>query len=333
MKHALFVLIVGLFLLVGCGEADSMLPTAVSDSDGKLSLPSVAPAALNGRLLNVVATTSLIGDVVAQVGGDAIRLTTLMAPGQDPHSYQATARALTAVADADIIFVNGWDLEEGLIANLQSAATAPLIPVSANLTPLPLGDTAPDPADDHEKGTADPHVWLDPANVGQWVSNIQVVLSQLDPANESVFAANATTYTQALTRLQQEIVAQIGTIPADNRKLVTNHDALAYFAAAYDFTIIGTVIPGGSTLAEPSARGLAELASLMRTEQVCTIFAEVTASDQLAQGLAAELDYCATVDIVALHTGALGPPDSGAESYLMMMQLNGTRIADALGNR
>jgi ABC-type Zn uptake system ZnuABC Zn-binding protein ZnuA len=308
-------------LLVACsGQAAE--PPAQPSPIASLALPRIEAAALDGRPLRVVATTSLVGDAVARVGGQAIALTTLMPPGQDPHSYQPAAADLAAAADADLIFVNGWNLEEGLLGDLAAAGDAPLAPVSAGITPRPI---AGDPT------AADPHVWQDVANVMQWTDTIAAALSAADPANAATYAANAAAYRAELAELDDFVRRQTATIPAERRVLVTNHDTLAYFAAAYDFRVLGSVLPGASTLAEATAANMAALAEAMDAAGVCSLFVETTAADQVARTLSEELDNCDEVRVLSLYSDALGPPGSGAESFVGMMRANVALIVEGLG--
>lgn len=331
-----------LMLVTAC--APSSTSEGAAEEGAVLALPDLAPVESGAaQPLRVVATTSLIGDVVAQVGGDQIALTTLMGPGQDPHSYEPSTSDLTRVAEADVIFINGWNLEEGLVDDLDSiAGDAPLVPVSAGIEPMLIGphgheDEADDGAglavgSDEDLGAVDPHVWLDPQNVQRWAQNIQATLSSLDPANAADFAANAETYSQELTALQTLMEERLAQIPQERRKLVTNHDSLAYFARRFDFEIVGTVIPAASTVAEPSAQEMVRLVQKMQDEGVCAIFAESTANARLAETVAAELDNCQGVQVLALYTGALGPEGSGGDSYVQMMRVNTERIVQGLGN-
>jgi len=312
--------------LLGCGgqAAEPATTTAATTAGALAPLPLPAVAAVPGDgPLRVVVTTSIIGDIAGRVGGEAIALTTLMAAGQDPHSYQPAAADLAAAADADLIFVNGWGLEEGLIADLDAAGDAPLVPVSAGIAPRPSS------ADAH---AADPHVWQDVANVMQWVDNIAAMLSAARPADADAFAANADALRAELAVLDDDIRAATAAIPAARRVLVTNHDTLAYFAAAYDFRVLGSVIPGASTLAEATAANLAALADAMNAAGVCSLFVETTAADQLARALSEELDGCDTVRVLSLYSDALGPPGSGADSYAGMMRANVATIVAALGS-
>lgn len=317
---------------VGCSpteEARGKAAEVTGNGLTTLSLPEVAPANLEGDRLRVVATTSIIGDVVSRVGSEAIDLTVLMEPGQDPHGFEPSTGDLTAAAEADVLFVNGWNLEEGLVADLENIAQGvPLVPIAANIRPLPFGE-GQDKTEPNHPG-ADPHTWLDPHLVQQWIENAEQVLSGLDPAHAGEFAANASAYQaelEALTAYYDEKVAQI---PPARRKLVTNHDSLGYFAEAYDFEVIGTVIPAASTLAEPSASDLAQLLEAMETEGVCTLFAETTANEQLAETVATELGGCESVQVVTLYTGALGPAGGETDSYLGMMRANIDAIVEGL---
>lgn len=336
--------------LLGLGLAGCSADSSVSESDAPesavaddhadeaapelLLLPELTAVQLDGEPLRVVATTSIIGDVVAQVGGAAINLTVLMGPGQDPHSYEPAARDLTAVAQANVIFVNGWNLEEGLVDDLGNIGGESLVvPISANIMPLAFDDEHDhegeaeddhegEAADEHDHGSADPHVWFSVPNVEQWVNNVAQVFSALDPANGSVYADNAAAYLVTLKELESYAEAQLATIPAENRFLVTNHDAFGYFAESYDFTVLGTVIPSLSTVAEPSANDLTALVANMAEHHVCTLFTEATVNDTLAQTVAGELDGCDTVQVVKLYTGAIGPAGSGADSYIGMFRAN-----------
>ncbi|RMD51716.1 MAG: zinc ABC transporter substrate-binding protein [Candidatus Thermofonsia bacterium] len=317
-----------LLLLNGCGGE-----TAVSPDTDELTLPTVEPVQLDGEKLQVVATTSIIGDVVGQVGGDAIQLKTLLQPGQDPHSYQPTSGDLAAVADAHIIFVNGWNLEERLLKDITAVAeNGIIVPVNAGVTPLSVSGTGDNHDHEETHGTVDPHSWLDVASVQQWVSNIAQVLETADPPNAPLYQQNAATYQNQLSQLQADMQTQLSAIPQEKRVLVTNHDALGYFARAYGFRIVGTIIPGKSTLAEPSSADITQLVSTMAAQQICTIFVESTVNTSLAETVANELPACDKVSIKTLYTGALGPAGSGADSYLGMMRANVQAIVEGLNN-
>lgn len=367
----MFAIITPVMIVTGCGTGGGELDTAVSETisssvagerhdeedahdgehdheakAGMLILPELNAAELDGERLRVVATTSIIGDVVAQVGGDAIDLTVLMKPGQDPHSYQPVARDLTAVANAHVIFVNGWDLEERLTNDMETIGEdALVVPISANIQPLAFAEGDDEHEEDeeaeheeegaHEEGEhahsgADPHVWFSIHNIEQWVENVGHVLSELDPANAAEYERNAAAYRAELAELEEYAETQLKQIPEGNRFLVTNHDALGYFAQEYDFTILGTVIPSVSTMSEPSARNLADLIATMKEYNICTIFTETMVNDTLAQTVAGELSGCDGVQVLKLYTDAIGPEDSGADSYIGMFRANVEAIVAGL---
>ena len=303
----------------------------------RLTLPDLEAAGLDGAPLKVVATTSIIGDVLAQVGGSAIEQITLMEPGQDPHSYEPTPQDMATVSEAHVIFVNGWDLEEALVHDLKDIAEGiPIVPVSANIEPLAFGGQAHEEeetdrdGDEHPHTGADPHTWFSVHNVEQWVENIKRVLSDLDPANAEAYERNAQAYLAELEELNAYVETQLASIPVKNRFLVTNHNSFGYLARDYDLEVLGTVIPTVSTLAEPSASDLAALIQEMGERGICTLFTETTLSDKLAQTVAAELDGCDEVHVFKLYSGAVGPPGSGADSYIGMFRHNVDTIVQGL---
>ncbi len=323
VRLGLFIMAVLVALsLFGCGGA-----AGAGEATGAPVMPTITARVADGGRLRVVATTGIIGDVVGQVGGEAIDLTVLMQPGQDPHGYQPGAADLAAAADADLIFINGWNLEEGLVGDLEAIGDAPLVPVSAGIRPRAPG------GDEHAAGVADPHTWQDVANVRRWVENVRQALGAADPANAAAYDANAAAYDATLAALDAELRETLAIIPPERRVLVTNHDNLGYFAAAYGFEVAGAIVPAGSTLAEPTAGALAQLAAVMRAEGLCTIIVETTAADQLARALERELSGCDEVRLLTLYTDAPGPPGSGADSYVGMMRANAAALVEGLAGK
>jgi zinc/manganese transport system substrate-binding protein/manganese/iron transport system substrate-binding protein len=255
---------------------------------------------------------------------------------------------MATVSQAHVVFVNGWDLEEALVHDLEEiAADVPIVPVSANIEPLALGRTGlstheeendrEKEEDEHEEEAhghegADPHTWFSIDNIEQWVKNIRQVLSDLDPANAGTYEDNAEAYLAELEEVRAYADRQLASIPPEKRFLVTNHDTFGYLAQEYDLQVLGTVLPAASTLAEPSANDLAGLIAEMEEHDVCTLFTETTVSDKLAQTVAGELGSCAQVRVLKLYTGALGPAGSGAESYIGMFRYNVDTIVQGLKN-
>lgn len=327
-----------LALFAGCAApsgATAPTPVAMTDEDHQAAteqvetLPVLAPVTLaEGETLRVVATTNIVGDVVHQVGGDAIELVQLLPPGTDPHSYQARPDDLRALNQAHVVFINGLHLEEAMSPVLESLDSgAPVIAVNIGVTPLELQEEhADDAADDHHHEGADPHTWMDVRNVEQWVTNIAAVLTALDPAHATAYAANATAYTAELAALHEEIATTLASVPAAQRKLVTDHDNLGYLAHAYGLTIVGAVIPSLSTMAAPSAQELAALQQQITQEGVKAILVGNTVNPNVAQQLARDTGAV----ITTIYTDSLSDADGPAATYLEMMRYNLAQIVAAL---
>lgn len=281
-----------------------------------------------GQKLRVVATTNIVGDVVHQVGGDRIKLTTLMDIGIDPHSYVPTPSDSAAIHDAHVVFASGAGLESDLERVFASAGGEALqVYLSDELQHRLLGGGLEQAGDehDHDGGDIDPHVWFDVQNVIQWVDTIERALSTLDPANAAAYQANAASYTQELEDLDTWVEEQVSTIPTANRKLVTNHPSFGYLADRYGLEQVGAVYPF-SPSAEPSARDIALLEDAIREYGVPAVFAESTVNPKLAEQVADDTG----VRLVALYSGSLGGPGSGAETYIQMIRYDVSAITDAL---
>jgi zinc/manganese transport system substrate-binding protein len=177
----------------------------------------------------------------------------------------------------------------------------------------------------HHHGSQDPHIWMDPLRVADAAELIAEELANLDSSVD--WMANATAYADELRALDAEVVSMLAGVPEEGRKLITNHEAFGYFADRYGFEVVGTVIPGGSTLADPSSAELAGLVEVLIDEGVNVIFAETIDPSALAEAIAAEVEGVAVVE---LFTGSLGASGSGAETYIDLIRTNATRIADAL---
>jgi len=298
---------------------------------GALILAACGPAAdsSSGGLF-VVTTTSILGDVVAQVGGELIDVTVLIPADVDPHSYEPTPRDLAAVADADLVFVNGLGLEgflEAVVANAR--ADAYVVEVSQNVAAIEFGgedEHEEAEAEEHEEGV-DPHVWMDPNNVIIWTEVIADELAAMDPDNRATYAANGEAYIAELQALDAWALEQVGTLEPSQRILVTDHDALGYFAAHYGFEVVGLVVSGTSTLAEPSAGDLAALEAHIADFGAPAIFVGVSVNPDLAEQVAADTG----VQVVPIYTGALSGTDGPAASYLELMRYDVRAIVGALG--
>jgi len=293
------------FLLLLCLIAVGCAPTASPDSQAPL----------------VVATTTILGDMVSASVADEATVETLMPPGADPHDFQPSSQQVALINNADLVVANGLGLEEGLIDVLDGAKAdgVHVLEVGPLIDPIPFAE-GPDGLGD------DPHFWHDPIRAAAAAELIGEALSEIDASVD--WTGRASEYADELRDLDDEIQALLAGVPEANRKLVTNHDSLGYFADRYGFEILGVVIPGGSTLAEPSSAELANLVQVMREQNVRGIFAETTSPSVLAVAVADEIGE--PVQVVELYTDSLGPPGSGAETLIDMLRLDAERIAGAL---
>ncbi len=280
--------------------------------------------------VEVVASTSILGDVVGSVVGEHGVVEVLMPRGADPHSFQISARQAAAMRRADLVVVNGLGLEEGMGGAVETAASDGVRVVEAASFVEPLPFSLDGGGDETGHGSLDPHFWTDPARMAQVVTGLAEALAAADPACAQRWREAAASYREEILALDEEIEVILETIPADRRKLVTNHHSLGYFADRYGFTVLGAIVPGGSTLAEPSPADLAGLVAILEREGIRAIFADTTRPADLAEALAAELGE--QVSVVELFTGSLGDPGSGAETYPAMQRTNARRIAAALGD-
>lgn len=315
------------------GADPSSAPTASSaethaaddDAEHAEPLPPLAPLNLPPETkLRVVATTNLVADVVGRVGGDAIDLVALLPPGADPHGYQTTPNDLRAINDAHLLFVNGLGLEESLASVLEEAHSR-TVPVNVGVAVIGA-EEAHGQEEGHDHADGNPHTWWSIAAVEQWTHNIEQALSAVDPAHGAEYAGNATDYRAELTDLRVELDALVAQIPAEERKLATDHDTLAYFAQAFGFQMVGLVVPSFSTLAEPSAQHLAQLQDQIRAENVRAIFVGSTVNPRQAERLAQDLG----IRVVPIFTDSLSAADGPAPTYLDFMRYNVAAIVAVL---
>ena len=406
----------------------------------------------NGDALHVVATHGILADVTRAVAGDQAEVSSLIPIGADPHAFVPTPSDLTALAQSDLVLINGAGYEEELLETIEGAGTGGnLVNASACIQIRPYivgmshdehgdehahdddhddehahdddhddehahddehddehahdddhddehahddehddehahddehgdehahddehddehemaGDLDCDGYDaevaaiigeeaaglvhfstlgrgkdvdclgahdhgaghEHEEGACDPHMWLDPDNVIYWALMIRDTLSAMDPDNAAEYAANATAYAQELVTLEADfILPTLAELPADKRVLITSHETLGYFATTFGFEIVSTVIPGSSTLVEPSARDMAMVVDRVQAESVPAIFSDTHLSDALVQVIAAE----AGLEVFGLYSDALSDADGPAATYLDYMRYNVSTIVEAL---
>jgi ABC-type Zn uptake system ZnuABC Zn-binding protein ZnuA len=293
-----------ILILFACSPLATDSPRSVSSPKGALV---------------VTASTTFLADIAQNVAGDRLQVESLLPFGADPHSYQPIPQDVAKIADSHLLIVNGAGYEHFLEAVLENAGgERAVIEASAGLEAVTEAHNG--------KIELDPHFWVDPNNVIVYVENIRAGLSQVDPDGTEVYKSNAAAYIEQLRALDVWIDEQVTSIPAEHRLLVTNHDSLGYFARRYGFTVIGTVVPGFSSDAAPSAQQMAALIDQIEASGAQAVFLDAAESPALARQIAS--DTGATV-VTDLHIGSLtaGPP---AGTYLDMMRYNVTQIVEAL---
>ncbi|MBY4399987.1 zinc ABC transporter substrate-binding protein [Rhodococcus fascians] len=271
----------------------------------------------------VIVSTNILGDVVQQLVGDEADVVTLMKPNADPHSFEISAQEGARLRKADLIVSNGLGLEEGLQQHLDEAA-------AENVPTFVAGDAIDvlEYTEGDAAGSPDSHFWTDPARMTAVVDALEPALAGLDGVDSAEIADRTAGYRLQLKGLDDDMSATFAAIPDQRRALVTNHHVFGYLADRFDFTVIGAAIPGGTTLAAPSASDLAELVGAIEKTGVPAIFAESSSPDRLVQALASEADI--RVAVIELFTESLTAPDGGAPDYLTMMRVNTERISDGL---
>ena len=339
--------------------------------------------------LPVVATTNIVGDIVAQVGGDRVSVYVMLPLGADPHAFQATPRDARQAADAAVVFINGAGLEADFLGDLiASAEPRFVVDLSAHLELRSLADMHEDEEahDDHEHddeeaehdegeehddedghehedeeehdedeeehehededeheeehdehdeeedehghdhGEFDAHVWMDPTLVAAWTGEIAEALAEVDPDHGADYAERAHALAGELHALDAWVRERVAAIPRERRILVTDHEVFGYFADRYGFTVLDSIIPGFSTVSEPSARHLAGLREAIADHGVPAIFVGLTVSSHVAQVIADDLG----IEVVSVYTGSLSEPDGPAATYQDFIRTNVERIVAAL---
>ena len=287
---------------------------------GLAAMLTAMPASAQDRI-KVVASFSILGDLVKNVGGDRIELATLVGPNGDAHVFSPTPGDARTLGAAKVVFVNGLGLEGWMTRLVKaSGSKAPTIVASNGIRPRQMAD------EDHPgKAVTDPHAWQSIANAKIYVANIREALSKVEPAGKSAYASNATAYLAKLDALEQEVRATIAKIPADHRRIITTHDAFGYFGAAYGMEFISP--EGVSTDAEPSAKDVAKIIAQIRKQKIPAVFMENITDPRMMQQIAKESG--AKIG-GTLYSDALSKPDGPAGSYIDMMRNNIRELSKAL---
>jgi ABC-type Zn uptake system ZnuABC Zn-binding protein ZnuA len=259
--------------------------------------------------IKVVATTTQLADFARAVGGDRADVVQLLKPNTDPHDYEPRPYDVLSTAHAEVVLENGDGLDHWMGNVIEQAGS--------DATIVDLGAHVP------VRRRGDPHWWHDPRNAQAAIAAIRDALTRANPAAKQTYARNADAYEAKLRALDAAIGGCIARVPAGARKLVTDHDAFGYFAARYGITVAGAVIPSQTTQAQPSARAVAKLTRLIRSERVKAVFPESSLNAKLAQAIARQTG--ARSDL-RLYGDTLGPKGSGGATYLTVERAN----ADAM---
>jgi zinc/manganese transport system substrate-binding protein len=333
--------------------------TLLAAAAGIVLAAGIPVATLAAEPLKVVASFSILGDMVSEIGGDAIVVTTLVGPDGDAHVYEPTPGDASSIAAADILVVNGLDFESW-VPRLVGAAGFKGVEVvaSAGVTPRAFGDHDEDDHDDaadaedhdhdhdhdeaehddhddhddaagghpHHHGANDPHAWQNLANGVIYARNIAAALAKADPDNAATYEANAAAYVAELEAMDAEVKAAFAVIPPERRKVVTSHDAFGYFADAYGVEFIAPT--GVSTDAEASAADVARIIDQIRHDAITAVFVENISDTRLVDQIASETGAAIGG---ALFSDALSGPDGPAPTYLDMFRWNTEQLTQALG--
>jgi len=277
--------------------------------------------AFAGQPLNVVASFSILGDMVKNVGGDRISLTVLVGPNSDTHVFQPKPADAKTLAGADVVFVNGLGFE-GWMTRLVRASgyKGPVVEASQGVKTLTMAD------EEHGgKKVADPHAWQDLANGKRYVATIEKALSQADPAGAEVYTANAQAYLKKIEAMDAWVKAEFAKVPQEERRIITSHDAFGYLGHAYGVTLLAPM--GFSTESEASALNVGKLIRQIKKEKIKALFVENMSDPRMIERIAKEAGVRPGG---TLYSDALSEPDGPGGTYLDMFRNNVTKLVAAM---
>lgn len=285
----------------------------------------------------VVATFSILGDFVKEVGGDRVSVSTLVGPNGDAHVFQPSPADAKKIAAAKLVFVNGLGFEGWIDRLVKASGTkAEVVVATTGIAPREMAEEEDDhdhdhkkhaDAHDHDHGGTDPHAWQSVDNAEVYVANIRDALIAADPDGKATYEANAAAYTAKLDALDAQVKAAIAAIPAERRRIITSHDAFGYFGAAYGMEFVAP--QGVSTEAEASAKDVARIIRQIKAEKIPAVFMENISDPRLVKRIAAETDAKIGGE---LYSDALSDDKGPASTYIDMMQNNIRQFSAALSS-
>jgi len=293
-----------------------------------LAGPSLPAAAQTPEKLKVVATFSILGDLVRSVGGDRTQVTTLVGPNGDAHVYSPTPADGRRLAEARVVVANGLRFEGWIDRLIKSSGTKAVVAEAARgVTPLKAGDEEHGHGHSHARESFDPHAWQSIANAKVYVANIRDALIAADAAGQATYEANSQAYLGQLDALDREVKDLVARIPADRRRIITSHDAFRYFEAAYGIEFVSP--QGVSTDAEASARDVARIIQQIRRQNIKAVFVENVSDARLMERIARETG-ARVGDRV--YSDALSDETGPAGTYIDMMRHNIRAFGSALSS-
>jgi ABC-type Zn uptake system ZnuABC Zn-binding protein ZnuA len=275
----------------------------------------------------VIAVESFLADVAGKIAGDRLAVEALLPVGADPHEYEPVPRDVARVAGADLLIVNGAGFEGFLDQLLRTVGGQGIADANAGKPKIAEASQGLAGRTATRAGEVDPHFFLNPLLMVKYVENIRDEFCLLDATGTAVFRKNADAYIGELVALDRWIAGRVEQIPAKNRKLVTNHESLGYFADRYGLEILGAILPSVSSDASPSARQLAELSRRIKDSGVKAIFLEAGSSSKLAEQVALE---AGVKSVTGLYTHSLSEPQGPAPTYIDMMRFDTNAIVEGL---
>ena len=282
----------------------------------------------HAQALEVATSFSILGDLVAEVGGERVKVRPLVGPDEDAHAFQPRPSDAREIGSAALVVVNGLGFDDWMTRLARAGGfKGTVVVASEGISTLEMArDDGHDHGHDHGKGKAvDPHAWQDVANVRRYVANIAAALAAADPEGASVYRAAAERYDGELKVLDAEIRAAFAALPAERGKVVSSHAAFGYFARAYDVRFLSPV--GVANNAEPTAKGVARLIRQLKAEKVPAVFLENVADPRLIERIRSESGAAVGG---TLYSDALSKADGPAPTYVRMMRTNLETLHKAL---
>ncbi len=279
--------------------------------------PTSSPAAAT----LILTTTTFLADIARNIAGDRATVESLLPPGSDPHEYQAVPSDVQMISNSTVIILNGLDYDLFVQPLLDNARGTRLVITASD------GLETRQMTEENSETVTDPHMWMSPPRVVKYVENIRDALAKTDPDGANMYKANAEAYISQLKELDAWITEQVAQIPQERRLLVTNHDSMGYFAEQYGFKVIGTIVPGVSSEAAPSAQQIAALIDEIKSTGASAAFLNISDNPHLADQIAAETNIKVVTD---LYIETLSPSAGPAATYIDMIKYDVTQIVNAL---